>query len=293
MSGIEKNDPLPRRQKALTPKFLLDMHEATKDMGKDWQHASDLVRGAYFFAMRACEFCKTESPGRTRRLTIENITFRGEDNEVISRQDPNLAQKAQFVTICFVDQKNGTRMEKRSQRRSGVPTLCPIEAWASVVRRHQEDFPGSKGEKLPVSYCCIRGKRWEVTASQVTKLLRKVCALGDARRKYGFHEDEIGTRSIRSGAAMALALQGGNTDERIRILGRWKSLAFLTYIRPQVLEWSGGMASDMAKTKSFTDVSEPIRKKTDQRRPTATRQAPIPSNQAEDSFPSFRRFDLD
>ena len=183
-------------------------------------------------------------------------------------------------------------MEKRSQRRSGVPILCPIEAWASVVKRHQEDFPGSKGEKLPVSYCRTRGKSWEVTASQVTRLLRKVCSSGDSGRKYGFHEDEIGTRSIRSGAAMALAIQGGNTDEKIRILGRWKSLAFLTYIRPQVLEWSGGMAADMARTKSFTDVSEPIRNQTDQKKPAATRQAPIPYNQAEDSLPSFRKFDL-
>ena len=294
MSGVEKNDPLPKRQKALTPAFLSDMHEATRTKEKDWQHASDLVRGAYFFAMRACEFCKTESPGRTRRLTRENITFRGEDNAVISSQDPDLALKSHFVTICFVDQKNGTRMERRSQRRSGVPILCPIEAWASVVKRHQEDFPGSKGEKLPVSYYRLKGKSSEVTASQVTKLLREVCSSGDAGRKYGFHKDEIGTRSIRSGAAMALAIQGGNTDERIRILGRWKSLAFLTYIRPQVLEWSGGMASDMARTKSFTDVSEPIGKKTDQIKPTATRPAPFPSkNQAEDLFPRFRKFDSD
>jgi hypothetical protein len=290
--GCERKDPLPRRQKALTPEFLLDMHKFTRSQGKEWQHTSDLVRGAFFFAMRACEFCKTESPGRTRRLTRGNITFRGEDNSVLNHQDPDLASKAQFVTICFVDQKNGMRMEKRSQRRSGVPILCPIEAWASVVGRHLTDYSGETGEKIPVSFYKVNGSNAEVTASQVTKLLRRICDGETGRTKYSFNSDEIGTRSIRSGAAMSLAVQGGHTDEKIRILGRWKSLAFLTYIRPQVLEWSGGMASDMAKTISFTDVSElNSHMQTDRTKQTAGH-SPFPSSQAEIPSLKPRKSDL-
>ena len=53
---------------------------------------------------------------------------------------------------------------------------------------------------------------------------------------------------------MALSLQKGNSDRKIMMLGRWKSLAFLSYIRPQVLEWAGGMAGDMARTIPFLDV---------------------------------------
>ena len=117
-----------------------------------------------------------------------------------------------------------------------------------------------------------------------------VFAIPGLIEEFGFTKEEIGTRSIRSGAAMSLAVQGGHTDEKIRILGRWKSLAFLTYIRPQVLEWSGGMAEDMAKTKSFTDVSEPKKKDTDQKSP-ATRPPPNPSERAEESFPRFQNFD--
>ena len=263
MRGIEGKDPLPHRQKALTPAFLKDLHDYAQGLEKGGRHTADLIRGAYFFAMRACEFCKTESPGRTRRLTMENITFRGKDNKVISHDDPHLADKSEFVTVCFVDQKNGNRMEKRSQRKSEVPILCPIEAWAAVVKRHREDFPGEKGVKMTVcSYRSTKGLS-EVTATQVTKLMRAVCSVNEGARKYGYDKEEIGTRSIRSGAAMSLAVQGGHTDEKIRILGRWKSLAFLTYIRPQVLEWSGGMATDMAKTRTFTDVSESSRRKTD------------------------------
>ena len=58
----------------------------------------------------------------------------------------------------------------------------------------------------------------------------------------------LGARSVRSGAAMALFIKGHH-PERIKILGRWKSEAFLIYIRPQVLEWTNLMARDMASSK--------------------------------------------
>ena len=291
LKGIESRDPLPQRQKALTPAFLIDLHKYVQGSECGESHTANLIRGAYFFAMRACEFCRTEAAGRTKRLKLENITFRGEGKEVVDHDDPELERKSMFVTVCFVDQKNGNRMEKRSQRRSEVPILCPIEAWAAVVKRHRKDFPGEKGKKLTISSYKRGGTRDEVTAAQVTKLLRKVCHQNDGARKYGYSQEEIGTRSIRSGAAMALAVQGGHTDEKIRILGRWKSLAFLTYIRPQVLEWSGGMANEMARTKSFTDVSDRPKKETDQKAPTAW-QPPSPQIQVGESFPTFKETDL-
>ena len=55
---------------------------------------------------------------------------------------------------------------------------------------------------------------------------------------------------------MALALQGNTSDEKIMMLGRWKSTAFLHYIQPQVLEWEGDAAKQMSKTKSFLDVGK-------------------------------------
>ena len=66
--------------------------------------------------------------------------------------------------------------------------------------------------------------------------------------------EKLGTRSIRSGAAMALFMK--NTDtERIKILGRWSSDAFLVYIRPQILEWTNLMAAQMAESAENTDTS--------------------------------------
>jgi hypothetical protein len=290
LTGFESNDPLPNRQKALTPTLLADMHKVAVTMSEEWEHTSDLVRGAYFFAMRACEFCKTEKPGRTRRLKAENITFREKGGNVLEHHDPRLMERAQFVTVCFTDQKNGTRMEKRSQRRSGVAILCPIEAWGSVIKRLVKYFPNTQVRNRTTVCSIIKeGKKIEVTSSQVTALLRQICDTNNGQQRYGIKSNEVGTRSIRSGAAMALAVQGGNSDEKIRILGRWKSLAFLTYIRPQVLEWSGGMATEMAKANTFRDLGE----KADQipEKSPATKRHPRPLSPIEHPFPKFQEFD--
>jgi hypothetical protein len=71
------------------------------------------------------------------------------------------------------------------------------------------------------------------------------------KRTFGFHPHEIGNRSIRSGATMALFLKDHSTA-KIMILGRWSSNAFLVYI--QVLEWTNNMSRDMVSFNSFLDV---------------------------------------
>ena len=135
---------------------------------------------------------------------------------------------------------------------------------------------------MPVCVYFEGGRTLEVKSAQILQLLRQTCAVHDGENKYGISTSEIGTRSIRSGAAMALALQGGNSDKKIMMLGRWKSAAFLDYIRPQVLEWAGDMASEMAKTISFLDVGEP----------PARRAPPQPNSTNEHEFPTFTPFDL-
>jgi hypothetical protein len=195
-----------------------------------------------------------------------------------------------FVTVCFVDQKNGTKMEKRSQRRSGLKTLCPVEAWVSAISRLQRDIRPTNRDASSVSVCTYkdeRGRVFEVESSQILHLLRRTCVVYDGENKYGISEAEIGTRSIRSGAAMALALQDGNSDKKIMMLGRWKSAAFLDYIRPQVLEWAGDMSSEMAKTISFLDVGG--QQQATSRRPA--RLPPNPNDTPEGEFPTFTPFD--
>ena len=63
LRGYEKEDPPPKRQKAVTPALLLDLVGYAKGFSEWAEHAADLIVGGYFFAMRVCEFCSTESPG--------------------------------------------------------------------------------------------------------------------------------------------------------------------------------------------------------------------------------------
>jgi hypothetical protein len=277
--GFDRKDPPPKRQKAVTPAFLRDMYEFAQDKPEWVRHAADLVLGAYFFAMRACEFCLTENPGRTRRLTTANVVFRDEDSQVVDHQDGNLVKKAMFVTVCFVDQKNGTKMEKRSQRRSGDNVLCPVVAWVSIVIRVNSCVPFTESSPVPVCSYFDENEIREVRSAQILQLLRLSCDYHGGGDRYGILPSELGTRSIRSGAAMALALQGGNSDQKIMMLGRWKSTAFLNYIRPQVLEWTGDTSSIMAKTIPFLDVG---------RHPSVSeRQHPSPNKNSVEEFPLF------
>ena len=62
------------------------------------------------------------------------------------------------------------------------------------------------------------------------------CAMFGGKTTFGFHPHEVGNRSLRSGAAMALFLK------------------FRVYICPQVLEWTNNMSSDMIPFDSFLDA---------------------------------------
>ena len=288
LKGFESVDPNTKRQKAVTPILLKDLTALARTMPKWAQHTAQLILGGYFFAMRACEFCLTERPGKTRRLTAGNIIFRDADSKQVDHDDPQLSQKAMFVTVCFVSQKNGTKMEKRSQRRSGVKGLCPVEAWTSVIERLRDDFPmDHRWSSRPVCSYKDGRRNAEVQASHVLNLLQTTCRVNDGKNKYGIDVSEIGTRSIRSGAAMSLAVQGGNSDKKIMMLGRWKSLAFLAYIRPQVMEWAGDMASEMAKGKPFLDLGE-----SQARSPSRRQKTPPKPDTVEEEFPKFTPFGM-
>jgi hypothetical protein len=282
LRGYAKEDPPPKRQKAATPSLLLDLVGYAKGL-PDWaRHTADLIVGAYFFAMRVCEFCCTERPGRTQKLTLEDIVFRNDESRVMDQSDANLDEKAMFVTICFKDQKNGTKMERRSHRRTGQEILCPVKSWVRVVQRVRSQFRTNEDNKIPVCAYKEGDRVMEISSSQVLQLLRSSCKYNDGENKYGIKASELGTRSIRSGAAMALALQGDTSDQKIMMLGRWKSTAFLHYIRPQVLEWAGDAAQQMTRTKSFLDVSQQFKQESKK-----TRSSTLPNNPTGEVIPSF------
>jgi hypothetical protein len=254
LQAFECQDPPPNRQRALTPEMLKDLQLLARGMGGTTAHTGDLVEGAFFFAMRGCEFVRVRKRGKTRPLTLGNISFRDERGMELSQTNPDLENKARFVTITFVDQKNGKKMDRRSQMSTDLP-LCPVRAWARVCRRVRSTIPTADDKTLAFSIGRREEGVIEVDSERVIRLLRVTCRTFGPIRGYGFTEDELGSRSIRSGAAMAMFLKN-HSVEKIMILGRWSSNAFMVYIRPQVLEWTNIMAKDMASAGNFRDLAQ-------------------------------------
>lgn len=216
---------------------------------------ADLIVGAFFFAMRACEFSKTHTKGKTKRISLDDIVFRDQKKRVIKHDDPNLLKKAKFVTITFRDQKNGKKMDKRTQGRSGHKSLCPVIAWGRAVQRKIKRDGNLDVPREISSLGGFDGSFWfDINSENIKDFIRSTCKNSGGKERFGFGPSDIGTRSIRSGAAMALFLMD-HSVEKIKILGRWSSDAFLVYIRPQVLEWTSIMASDMAKVTNFIDLA--------------------------------------
>ena len=90
-----------------------------------------------------------------------------------------------------------------------------------------------------------------MTKSQIINITREMIAdlcrdgvvvIGET--KLGICKSEIRTRSIRSGAALAMYLAGVPVFS-IMLICRWSSTAFLKYIRKQVQEFSQGISSKM------------------------------------------------
>ena len=88
----------------------------------------------------------------------------------------------------------------------------------------------------PVSAVWRNGRIEQVTSKDMVNALRAaVAAIGE--EKLGISKEDVGTHSIRSGAAMAIYL-GECPVYVIMMIGGWSSDAFLRYIRKQVEQFS-------------------------------------------------------
>jgi hypothetical protein len=232
--------------------------------------SADLTCAAFFFAMRSCEYLTVNNRGKTKLLTIGNIVFRRANirRSVISPLDKNFDRDVRFVTITFPDQKNGHKKESRTQSRTDHHIMCPPRLWGRIIRRILHYNPNA-GPDTPVNTWFEPSadeqenpKPRFVHQKDIINILRKSCASGGGREVFGYDPPDIGTHSIRSGAAMALFL-ANQSIIKIMILGRWCSAAFMRYIRSQVMEWTAGLSQAMLTCQDFrhaclTGSSEPV-----------------------------------
>jgi hypothetical protein len=257
----DNTDPPKSQQKAITPKLLRAMYSraATKGggglatQGIRAEAIADIAIIAYFFAMRSCEITQTPKEGRTKILRLRGITFRDAKGGTLERSNYGSTVMASRVTVTFENQKNGLKMDKRTHQRTGDPVMCPVGRLASAVNRIMTNTVGANGD-TPINAVTERGRQTGITGEELRESLRSTCREKGGAETFGYSAGEIGTRSIRSGAAMSLFL-ANHSVAKIMILGRWSSDAFLVYLRPQVMEWTNQMSGDMIAHDSFFDAS--------------------------------------
>jgi hypothetical protein len=243
-------DPKEENEKAL-PSCILS--RIALNQTTDFSRAlSQLIIGAFFFACRSCEYLKVSKPHdkRTKLLTLQNIAFFKNGHRLHHRLHSSVLHTAESVSITFESQKNERKFDTITQWRTSHPVLCPVKQWAALITRISS-YPGAS-ETTPVSAIWRHDTITQVTSNDVITTLR------DAVKTHGeddlrIYTHEVGTHSIRSGAAMAMYL-GGVPVFAIMMIGRWSSDAFMKYIRKQIEQFTFDVSSRMLTMQHFRHV---------------------------------------
>jgi len=210
---------------------------------------SELFTGAFFFAMRSCEYLKVAGKRRTKIVTLKNVRFFKGRKELNHSKDK--LDKADSVSITFELQKRDAKFDTVTHHRSKDKTICPVIIWAKIIKRIRS-YPKSSDNTTVNTFRDKNTIIHQITGAQLLKQLRRAAqAIG--HEVLGFYPDQVGLHSARSGAAMAMYLSGVPVYT-IMLLGRWPSDAFLRYIRKQVKEFSKGISEKMIINEKFFTI---------------------------------------
>jgi hypothetical protein len=218
--------PAPKRQKAMTPKLLRKLFDSSGAGTPELRDTAPavtayLVIGAFFFAKQGCEYTTTPKPGKTKVSALKGVVFGSATKADLNHQDKDLATKAKYVTITFADKNNGNKMDTRTQPQTNDDCLCPLLCFVSIVQRILQTVRNAgPSTKINSIYSGSQDMVTLITRDYIRNRLRYRCNSYGGRATFGFDLHEIGNKSIRSGAAMALFLQNISSD-RIMILGQW------------------------------------------------------------------------
>ncbi len=212
---------------------------------------SQLGIGAFFYAMRSCEYLKVQQAEKRRTDILRLRNFRFFTDGIEMSHDHPLLEYCDCVSITFEWQKKDERDDTVTQLTTGDPLLCPRQ-WATLVSRIRS-YPGATDD-TPVSAVWRNGRIEHITSKEFVEALRAaVVAIGED--KLGFKKEDIGCHSIRSGGAMAMYL-GECPVYTIMMIGRWSSDAFLRYIRKQVEQFSHNVSKRMIQFQFFRHIPD-------------------------------------
>ena len=164
---------------------------------------AQLSIAAFFFACQSCEYLRVpqHEQRRMKLLCLLNIRF-FKDGRLLSSPSLDL-EKADSVTITFEMQKNDLKHDSVTHGKTDDSVLCPVLQWAKVVNRIWT-YPGTS-LNTPINAVWRNDKIEHLTSGELVRILRAaVKSIGNDQ--LGFTAEDIGTHSIRSGAAMQMYL---------------------------------------------------------------------------------------
>lgn len=230
-------DPPPNQQSPLPISIFRDI----KDLAITARQKAEaqLIRGSLFFGHRSCEYTKTpkNEEKKTRLLELQDIRFYdSRKKEVKHAHIKARASELEFVAIRYRNQKNGEVNEVVVQRRNHKD-LCPVIEWRDLAIRIWS-YPGTHARTTVNTFFDTKKQRfYDIESKHVLAHLRRVVQHRGAKL-LGIPIKSVGTHSVRISFAMLMHLNGSN-DSKIMKMGRWKSAAFLAYIRSYVDQFGG------------------------------------------------------
>jgi hypothetical protein len=210
----------------------------------------NLLTGALFFAMRSCEYSNTstaDGPKKTKIVTCEFVRFfKHTPNGLLEIPQINPVTRlaaADCVSITFVSQKNGEKDVTITQYKS-KNVLNPVLSWAKIIHSVLS-IKGTTLKSQVNTFSHPTSKKLVLITSAQTRAFLKLTVAKLGAKKLGIDVKRVGTHSVRTSCAMLLYMAKVRTAA-IMLLGRWKSDAFLLYLRRQVKEFTQGLSEAMA-----------------------------------------------
>jgi hypothetical protein len=239
LRAFKKGGPAKKHQEAIPMSVISAI--VKQQISELDQAIIQLTGLGMFFAFQSYEYLKVSQSEQcqTLQLCLRNIHF-FKDGEILPDTHPDL-EFADCESITFEHQKRDDKKNTITQESLGDSVLYPVRFAAGLVRRIWS-YNGADSSTHILTYINV-GIVNHVTSTQVINSLQDMVG-GMGETCLGISKEEIGTHSIRSGAAMAMYL-GEFPVYTTMLIGWWSSNAFLCYIQKQVMEFSHDVSKKM------------------------------------------------
>ena len=255
LESYRREDPPPTPKLAVplsVPRFML-MNNYSSKSAKE-KSTGDMTIIAFYFLLRVGEYTyhRPSEKRQTKQFRVSDIALWHNT----TRLDPRLPLQTLYklctaATMSISNQKNGKRSQVIHQE-AIHNEFCPIRA---LIRRIHHIQANTSDPTTIIStyfqtpYCKGRA----ISANDINQGVKSaVTRLGLANN--GLHQNLVGSHSLRAGGAMAMHLQGIDTNT-IKKMGRWSSDTFLMYIHEQMSAFSTGVSQKMSTHVNFHNIA--------------------------------------